>query len=336
MSETRPAPESPDVKSILALCSSTSADGPEDDADTWRTAQEMGRALAAKYPVRYLSGADPSVFAELQRLQPERVVVLNMMERSEDASWPAVFERMGLAYTGCDAFALLLSTNKSWMKLFAERAGMRVAKGRLLTGPTTDRLFLQFPVIIKPVAEDASVGIRQENLCRTQAAMCARMVELAKDHPGPWLVEEYIPGTDATLPLFAENGHARILPALEVRFDRLPPGGLPILSYEAKWLPDSPLYTGHTEVCPADLPEKTLAEMTAGAESLVETLNLTGYVRIDFRLDETRRPWFLELNGNPRLSEKDCYFVKAAKHTGMSYFDILETLVSSARRRKTR
>ena len=63
-------------------------------------------------------------------------------------------------------------------------------------------------------------------------------------------------------------------------------------------------------------------------------LDMTGYARIDFRLDEKRRPWFLELNANPRLSEKDCYFVRAAGVVGIGYFEILDRIVAMAAGRR--
>ena len=147
-----------DVKPILALCSCTTPDAPEDEADTWVTAREMGKALSANYPVRYISGDDPIVFGELSKLKGESGVVLNMMEHSEDSRWPAVLEKLGVAYTGCDALTLMLSTNKPWMKLFAKRAGMRAPSD---SNP-------DYPVIVKPEAEDASVGIFQENVCTSR------------------------------------------------------------------------------------------------------------------------------------------------------------------------
>ncbi len=327
------SPSSNDVRPVLILCSCTSANAPADDADTWRTAQEMGRALSQKYPVEYLSGDDPDVFAELNKLKKESGVVVNMMERSRDVHWPAVLEKLGLAYSGCDAFTFMLSTNKPWMKIFAEQSGMRIARGITLGDSLPSDVPLTFPVIIKPSAEDASVGIRQENFCRSLPELKSRLESIRAGHPGPWLIEEYIAGTDATVPLFAENGEAQILPFLEIRFDKLPGGAIPILSYEAKWHEDNPIFGGHSEECPAKLPEESITKILSDISKLVRLLNLTGYARIDFRLDETRQPWFLELNANPRLSEKDCYFVKAAMAEGIGYFEIMERIVSMGRHR---
>ncbi|MEW6359879.1 MAG: hypothetical protein AB1696_26315 [Planctomycetota bacterium] len=321
------------MKPVLILCSCTDPGAPEDEADTWRTAQEMGNALSRAYAVEYANGDEERIFDRLLALKQADGIAVNMMERPEDVRWPAILEKIGLPYTGCDAFTCMLSTHKPWMKLFADQAGMRSSKGITLSDGGTETLELKFPVIIKPAAEDASVGIRQRNLCSTEAEARARLTELRAEHRGPWLIEEYIPGTDLALPFFARNGKARVLPALEVRYDKSPPGVLPILSYEAKWEKGHPAYTGHTEICPAQLPKDAADEITAGAERLAALLRLSGYARVDFRLDEDRRPWFLELNANPRVSETDCYFVRAAKATGMTYFDILSELIETACRR---
>ena len=80
---------------------------------------------------------------------------------------------------------------------------MKVAKGITVKDRLPDEVALTFPVIIKPAAEDASVGIRQENFCRNFPDLKNRFETLRKTHPGPWLIEEYIAGTDATVPLFA-------------------------------------------------------------------------------------------------------------------------------------
>lgn len=322
------------MKPILVLCSCVSTDGPQDDADTWRTAQEMGRALSGRYSVQYMSGDDADVFSALNRLKKESGIVINMMERTRDVPWPAVLEQLELPYSGCDAFTFMLSTHKPWMKVFAQQAGMRIAKGVTVLDGLPAELALTFPVIIKPAAEDASVGIRQDNVCRSLDELQSRLTTLGQGHAGPWLIEEYIPGTDVTVPLFAEKGEAHILPFVEIRFDKLPKGALPILSYEAKWQEDNPIFGGHSEVCPAKLPDSSTQEILSGTQELIRLMNLTGYARLDFRLDEKRRPWFLELNANPRLSEKDCYFVKSAGVAGIGYAEILQRIVTMAAERR--
>ncbi|NOZ19455.1 MAG: hypothetical protein GXP25_00040 [Planctomycetes bacterium] len=321
------------MKPLLILCSCTDPGAPEDEADTWRTAQEMGQTLSQAYAVEYANGDDKDIFERLHRLKESGGVVLNMMERPEDVRWPAILGKIGVPYSGCDAFSCTLSTNKPWMKLFADRVGMRCPRGVTVSGAGFENADLSFPVILKPAAEDASVGIRQANICSSRKEVRRRLVELHEDHPGPWLIEEYVPGTDLTLPFFACDGTAHVLPALEVQYDKSAEAVLPILSYEAKWEKGHPAYTGHTEICPADLPEEVEIEITTATERLVGLLDLSGYARVDFRLDENRTPWFLELNANPRVSESDCYFVRAAKEADMSYFDTLSEIIRIACRR---
>jgi D-alanine-D-alanine ligase len=144
------------------------------------------------------------------------------------------------------------------------------------------------------------------------------------------LAEEYIDGRELNVGVIANHtGTLETLPISEITFDQVPEGLPKIVSYEAKWVEDSPLYRSTLPVCPAKL-ENTLAEETRRiAIAAATAIGLRDYGRVDLRVDSQDRIFVLEANPNPDISE-DAGFMRAAHASGRSYAGTINEILERA------
>jgi D-alanine-D-alanine ligase len=121
-----------------------------------------------------------------------------------------------------------------------------------------------------------------------------------------------------------------MLPIAEIRFEDLPQGTWPIVSYAAKWIPGSPEDEGTVPVCPADLEPQLLRRITDVARTAWEQMcGFEGYGRVDLRLNEDGQPYVLEVNPTPDLSS-NAGLARMGRAFGWSYDDLVMQIVDEA------
>ena len=205
--------------------------------------------------------------------------------------------------TGCPPEALRLLLDKPATKARLAELGVPTPNG-VAVGPgpiAAERLDgLPYPVVVKPAREDASIGITAKSLAATPQAAAARAQELADALAGPVLIEPYLPGRELHV-LAAGGTEPEVVAWTEILF-QFPPGTPRLLTYDAKWRIGSAEYEGtRIEHAPCVSPalEDTLHAIT---RQTWEGLALSGYARLDIRLDASGVPHVLEVNPNPDLS----------------------------------
>lgn len=245
----------------------------------------------------------------------------------------ALFELHGIAYTGCPALTLGLSLNKPLTKAILAANGIR-SPASVVVDQSQD-LFaardLPFPLIVKPVAEDASIGIDDGAVVNDMAALAKRVKFVRREFRQPALVEEFIPGREFCVSVLASSPtDFMTLPIVEISFDRLPPGRPHIFSYEAKWDPSASFNHLVATRCPARIDEKTAAEIRRVALDVARTVGLRDYGRVDFRMRDNDKALFvLEVNPNPDLSD-ECAFMRAAGASGRTVESTICEIVERA------
>jgi len=271
-----------------------------------------------------------------------------------------LMELLAIPFTGNPAATLFLARDKERTKAILRADGVRVAQGLVIS--SADDLIprgLRYPLFVKTRFEDASHGITTDNLCRDEAALRKRAAELILGWKQDVLVEEYLPGRELNVALLervpAAGSRARsrtgdtvrirasdssaaeeeardpveVLPISEIDFSKLSKDKAPIVTYDSKWVEDSPDYQGTPVICPAPLDDKLKAEVVRTARSAWRALGCRGYARVDIRLDAGGNPVVLEVNPNPDPSP-DAGLARSAARAGIPYDALVERIVEVA------
>jgi len=306
------------------------AEGRIDSSDTLLEAQAISQALdglgydTTTIPVDLDLGAFERT---VRALQPRAVV--NLVESLAGrgqllAAVPALLESLGLAFTGCSANALGVTSDKRLAKQLLLRAGLPVPE---LFDPAAGD---DIAWIVKSVHEHASLGIGDDSIVRGPQAVARLLAARRGEFGGRWLAERFVPGRELAVALIAAPEGPRVLPVAEIRFEGFPADKPTIVGYAAKWHADSFEYR-HT--IRSFAVEPTLAARAAElARACWDLFALDGYARVDFRVDVSLKPWVLEVNANPCLSP-DAGFAAALAEARVPYAEAIDWLIADAGRR---
>ena len=267
----------------------------------------------------------------IQKLKKTRVeMAINLCESLDDdprfiAHPAAVLELLGIPFSGSPAAALMLTTDKVITKCLLRANGVKTPDYLIYDDVSDfDPHLLRFPVMLKPILQDASIGIDQESIFKDIRELEKRIREFF-DRFGTLLVEEYVAGREFNVTIFGYPS-PRVLPLAEIDFSEFPQELYAIVGYRAKWDTSSFEYLHTPRTFPQDLSPVLRQRIEATAVTCFQLLMLRDYGRVDMRLDDRGQIHVLEVNANPCLSP-DAGFVAAAVQDGMTYSDIVGGLV---------
>jgi D-alanine-D-alanine ligase len=309
-------------------------------ADVLGTAHSVVRALeaggVAVETVGVGSDLDGAV-AEIVAFAPD--AVFNLCESIDGASnleplLPLLLERAGLAYTGSSPLTLGLAVHKHKAKDVLRGAGVPTPEAVVRSAPDVSKVNLGFPLIVKPVREDASVGITAQSVVHDRRALERQVTFVLARYRQPALVERYIEGREIYVSLLDRpEGGVQILPLYEIDFSEMPAGVPRIVSFDGKWVESSPEFRGTKPVPCEGLSAATLARIGAVAEKAFAAMELRDYARLDVRLAEDGTPYVIDVNPNCDLSE-GAGFARAARAAGLGYDDVVRRIVDLALQRR--
>ncbi len=294
-----------------------------------------------EYSVKKLEAAG-DVSAVAQKIQAARFdLIFNLCEEFQgNTRWEmhlaALLEVLEKPFTGSSALTLGLSQDKGKTKSLLAHFGVPTPGYQVWDRRRRQSLSrLKFPLIVKPVREDASLGIGSDALTRDEEALATQVKKIHKVYGQPALIEEYIEGRELNVSILGEE-EPEVLPISEIDFSTMPPEYPRICGYAAKWLEDSEEFKHTVPRCPADLPpeiEKKVKEVSLQAYRI---LDCRDYARVDLRLDSDGTPYILEINANPDISP-DAGISRSAKNAGYSYAEFIGKIVqlAAARTRQT-
>ncbi|HEX9106040.1 MAG TPA: hypothetical protein VF832_02400 [Longimicrobiales bacterium] len=230
-----------------------------------------------------------------------------------------VIELLGLPMTGSPAETLALARRKDRVNALLGAAGVPVPQWTL-----AERLngWRRFPAIVKPAAEDASVGITQASVAADDVTL--RQVIAISPH-SPLLVQEFLAGRELNVGIVG----TQVLPIAEIEFTPLPSGGWPLVSYRAKWESGSDEDRATTPRCPASLGAALTEEAAGLARAAWALVGGRGYGRVDLRADAEGRLHVLEVNPNPDLSPS-AGLTRMACAAGWDYTELIRHIVEEA------
>ncbi|MFC1568780.1 ATP-grasp domain-containing protein [bacterium] len=270
---------------------------------------------------------------EIQTYKPD--VIFNLCEGFQglaqfELHMAALWELLNIPYTGNTPITLGLAQDKVLTKRILEAKKIHTPAYQVFKR-VPEKVILEFPLIAKPSREDASLGIGAHAVVHTISELKQSVEKILKKYSQPVLVERYIPGREFNVSLMGDP--PKVLAISEIDFSSFSETELKITSYEAKWMPDHPLYQKTPVHCPAHISYELKERLEDVALQVYTLLGGRDYGRVDTRVDLEGRIYVLEFNPNPDISP-DAGFSKAVRAAGLSYSDFIGELVRIAMDRK--
>src|SRR5438105_6373782 len=247
--------------------------------------------------------------------------------RSREAVVPPLLELLDIPYSGSDRAALSIALDKALAKRIVRQHGILTPNFiTLQTGKERLPRDLKFPLIVKPVAEGSSKGVHHTSVVETEAELREAAREMIAKYDQPALVECYVAGREFTVGLLGER-RPKVLPPMEVVF--LAGEKHPVYSFEYKQDWSSKIRYD----VPAHLEPAQLRSLERAARECFIALGCRDVARVDFRMDEQGKVYFLECNPLPGLTPGWSDLVLIAKAAGIEYHALIAEILSGAIRR---
>ncbi len=250
-----------------------------------------------------------------------------------ESAVPLVLELLGIPFTGSPPEALSHALYKDRVKKLLEEAGVPTPGSCVMRGPD-DPCDLPYPLIVKPVREDGSVGITGKSVVHNEAELREVVAQVATSFRQACLVEQFVDGREFNVALFGFPT-ARVLPLSEIDFSTLPDDRPKIVSYEAKWNEGSVDDLGTIPVLMPQLPTALAARVRRAAVDAFRAIGVRDYGRVDIRLAANGIPYVIDVNPNCDLS-RYAGMARAAAGVGIDYPALVKLLVRYALRRRVR
>ncbi|MEQ1897204.1 MAG: ATP-grasp domain-containing protein [Vicinamibacterales bacterium] len=290
------------------------------------TLQERGHDVEVLGVHDDLSGIRPAI----DRFQPH--IVFNLMEAfagvtTFDQNVVSYLELLRIPYTGCNPRGLMLARDKALSKKLMAWHRIPVPGFFVVRRGETARLpkRLGFPLIVKSLFYEASVGISQASVVETEEQLHRRVQFIHERVGTAAIVEQFIDGRELYVGV-AGNDRLRVFPVWEMSFARMPDNRWRIATERVKWSDQYQKRHGVTTDA-AVLPDADLARIAHIAKRAYRALDLSGYARIDLRMDASGGVYVLEANPNPNLGYGED-FAESAESAGTSYEELLERIVA--------
>jgi D-alanine-D-alanine ligase len=303
------------------------------EIEEWRTEYDVTSTLRQLgHDVRCVGVLDSLTELRSAIADWEPDVVFNLLEEFDgivtyDQHVVAFLELMRQPYTGSNPRGLLLSRDKTLAKqllAFHRIATPQFAVFRRGTRVHVPRK-LRFPLFVKSTVEDASLGIAQASVVEDAARLKERIAFVHEQIKSDALVEEYIEGRELYVGVMGNDRLTR-LPVWEMVFGSLPDSLAAIATRKVKWDKRYQAKYGITTRAADDLPPAVLAALDRLARRIYRALGLSGYARMDFRVNPQGQVYVLEANANPNLEAAED-FAESARAAGIAYGELLERLM---------
>ena len=272
---------------------------------------------------------------ELSSYSPKDTFIFNNCDGFEGVNIGAVdvvrlIERMGFKHTGSTPEAIQLCIDKPRAKERLLQAGVPTPKYQMFA-KTEGQFMLEFPVIVKPSIEDASMGIELCSVATNMEDMFSRVAYIIEEYEQPAMVEQFVGGRELAVGLWG-NKTLELLPIAEDDFSAIPDPLQHVLTYESKWKPESFFFANIPSRIPASLTRKEEQAIRKVAEHTFRAVGLRDFGRMDIRFDNGI-PYVIDINELPDLSP-DAGFWSQAKAAGMTYAQMVERILVHALKRE--
>ena len=301
--------------------------------EDWKTESHILKALAELgHETEHLAIFDD---LDLVRQKPQSFepdVIFNLADqfknnRAFDQNIVSFLEMHGLPFTGCGSTGLTLCKHKGISKKILGYHRIRVpdfvtiARGKRVARPKR----LKFPILVKPLKEEASYGISQASFVETDEQFKERVQFIHEKYDHDVIAEEYIAGRELYVSVLG-NQRLEVFPIRELVFKEVPPDEPKIATYKAKWDEEYRKRWGLQNQFAEGLDPAVAWNIQQTCKRIYRLLTIDGYARLDLRLTPNNEVYFIEANPNPILAE-DEDFAQSALKANLPYPELIDRIV---------
>lgn len=301
--------------------------------DDWKTEANVLAALSELgHTAEHLA-----IFDNLDLLQQkltafEPDVIFNLADqfknnRAFDQHIVSFLAMRGVPFTGCGSTGLTLCKHKAISKKILSyhrihtAAFTTIARGKRIARPK----HLQFPILVKPLKEEASLGIAQASFVETDEQFRERVQFIHEKFDNDVIAEEYIEGRELYVSILG-NHRLQVFPIRELVFQEVPPDEPKIATYKAKWDEEYRKRWGLQNQFAEGLDAAVVANIERVCRRIYHLLTIDGYARLDLRLTPKNEVYFIEANPNPILAA-DEDFAESATKAGLTYPQLIDRII---------
>ena len=267
---------------------------------------------------------------KMESFQPD--VLFNLVEQFKnnpefDQNIVSLLEMQGVPFTGCGSTGLTLCKHKGISKKILGHHGIPtpnfvvIPRGQRIAGPRP----LKFPILVKPVKEEASYGISRASFVQNDEQFRDRITFIHEKYKSDAIAEEYIEGRELYVSIMG-NTRLTVFPIRELIFREVPPNEPRIATYKAKWDEKYRKRWGLEGQFAETLDAELVKEIEKTCKEIYRLLTIDGYARIDLRLTADNKAYFIEANPNPHLAADEDFAQSAAK-AGLKYPQLIQGII---------
>jgi D-alanine-D-alanine ligase len=267
---------------------------------------------------------------KLETFEPD--VLFNLVEQFRnnpgfDQNIVSFFEMQGLPFTGCGSTGLTLCKHKGISKKILHYHHIHVPnfvvipRGQRIGRPKQ----LKFPILVKPVKEEASYGISRASFVESDDDFRERVGFIHDKYNSDAIAEEYIEGRELYVSILG-NVKLTVFPIREMVFKEVPSNEPKIATFKAKWDDEYRKRWGLENQFAEDLNPELVANIEETCKRIYRLLTIDGYARMDLRLSANNEVYFIEANPNPHLANDEDFALAAGK-AGLPYPQLIDRIV---------
>ena len=260
-------------------------------------------------------------------------IAFNLMEAFHeigafDMNVVSYLELLRLPYTGCNPRGMVLSRDKALSKKLMAYHRIPVPEFAVLRRGLATKLprRLQFPVIVKSLNQEASIGIAQASVVDDDTKFRERVQFVHESVGTDAIVERFIDGRELYVGVIG-NERLQVFPVWEMQFSKMPEGVHRIATNSVKWSVKYQNKHGIKTSAAKNLPTGAAESIQRVARRVYRTLEMSGYARMDVRLDSNGTFFVLEANANPQLAFGED-FAESAQRAGLPYEELLQRILN--------
>ena len=308
-------------------------EGVEKEKQPWRTEYDVISTLKSighdVVPVGLQSDLE---VIKKAREEHKPQVAFNLLEDFEgqalyDQHVVSYLELVKQPYTGCNPRGLTIAHDKALTKKILSYHRIPVPgfavfpMGQKVVRPRR----LKFPLLVKSVVEEGSVGISQASVVSDDQKLAERVEFIHRQTSSHAIAEQYIEGREIYVGVIG-NRKLQTYTPWELTITNLPEGALNIATGRLKWNPAYQKKVGLVTK-PADLPPELTRKILLLSKRIYRHLSLSGYARLDYRMTNEGECYLLEANPNPQIAQNED-FADSAAHCGLSYPQLLHKIIT--------